>query len=170
SVNCHGRYVGLGPIILSVRSISVVLPSGERVEASPTVNGEIFYGVVGGYGGLGVIVEAELDLAENIRADRVSRTLTRDDYSEHFRRDVRASAAAMFHNADIYPPSYTRLRSVTWVPTTRTVTQPHRLMPLSRSYPLHRYFMWAFTETPTGKWRREFLIEPLLYLRRVVHW
>src|SRR6185436_11469517 len=74
------------------------------------------------------------------------------------------------HNADIYPPSYGRLRSVTWVPTTRTVTQPHRLMPLRRSYPLHRYFLWAFSETPTGKWRREFLIEPLLYLRRVVHW
>jgi len=30
SVNAHGRYVGLGPIILSVRSLKVVLADGTR--------------------------------------------------------------------------------------------------------------------------------------------
>ena len=40
SVNVHGRYMGLGPLILSVRAIRVVLMSGEVVEATPTENAE----------------------------------------------------------------------------------------------------------------------------------
>ena len=42
SVNAHGRYIGLGPIVTSVRSIKVVLPDGTLVEASRTENREIF--------------------------------------------------------------------------------------------------------------------------------
>jgi uncharacterized membrane protein YhaH (DUF805 family) len=35
SVNCHGRYVGLGPLVLSVRSISIVLADGTLRTAGP---------------------------------------------------------------------------------------------------------------------------------------
>lgn len=51
-MNAHGRYVGLGPLILSVKSIKVVLADGTLVEASPTHNADIFNGVIGGYGAL----------------------------------------------------------------------------------------------------------------------
>src|SRR5438309_5733966 len=70
SVNAHGRYLGLGPIILSVKSLKVVLADGTIVEASPTSNADIFYGVIGGYGGLGVIVEATLELTDNLKVRR----------------------------------------------------------------------------------------------------
>ena len=50
------------------------------------------------------------------------------------------------------------------------MTTPYRLQPHRRAYPLENYFLWAITETPFGKWRREFLIDPLLYLRSKVHW
>ncbi len=57
SVNVHGRYVGRGPIILSVRSLKVILADGALVEASPAQNPDIFNAVVGGYGGLGIITD-----------------------------------------------------------------------------------------------------------------
>lgn len=38
SVNCHGRYVGLGPLILSVSSIDLLLHDGKLLSASPTRN------------------------------------------------------------------------------------------------------------------------------------
>jgi FAD/FMN-containing dehydrogenase len=38
SVNSHGRYVGGGPVILSVASFRIVLPDGSLVEASPARN------------------------------------------------------------------------------------------------------------------------------------
>jgi len=69
SVNCHGRYIGLGPLILSVRSISVVMADGSLVNASPTENADIFYGACGGYNSLGIIAEVELDLADNVAVE-----------------------------------------------------------------------------------------------------
>src|SRR5438067_6426543 len=44
SVNVHGRYVGHGPLVLSVRSITLALMSGEVVRASRTENPDIFWG------------------------------------------------------------------------------------------------------------------------------
>ena len=41
SVNVHGRYVGLGPIILSVKAVKVVLADGSLVEATPVRNTDI---------------------------------------------------------------------------------------------------------------------------------
>jgi len=170
SVNVHGRYVGLGPLVLSVRAIAVVLADGELQEATPTRNAELFYGVVGGYGGLGVIVEAELELADNTRVERVTKKLPAAGYVDYFRKHVRDSRRAVFHNADLYPPRYEKVLSVSWLETERPVTEPHRLMPLRRRYPLHRYFLWAISETLSGKWRREYIIDPLFYFRSKVHW
>jgi FAD/FMN-containing dehydrogenase len=170
SVNCHGRYVGLGPVILSVREVALVLPNGELVRASPTENARLFYGAIGCYGAIGVIVEAELDLAENTRVERVNEKLPTAKYWQHFSDTVRSSGSAVFHNGDIYPPRYSRVRSVTWFKTKKAVTVPHRLQPHRRQYWLEKYVLWVMSEQKSGKWRREFLIDPFVYRRRIVHW
>jgi FAD/FMN-containing dehydrogenase/uncharacterized membrane protein YhaH (DUF805 family) len=170
SVNCHGRYVGLGPVILSVRWIRVLLMDGSLVKASATENSEVFYGSIGCYNAIGIIVEAELDLAENVAVKLTQKKIPRRDYPQYFRESVRDNPEAVFHNADMYPPDFSRLRSVTFAATTQKPTVKTRLMPLRDSYPVHRYFLWSFMETPFGAWRREHLIEPLLYLRPKIHW
>ena len=48
SVNAHGRYIGQGPLIRSVREITLVLADGSVVTASPTQHPELFFGAVGG--------------------------------------------------------------------------------------------------------------------------
>ena len=170
SVNVHGRYIGLGPLLLSLRWVKLALAGGDLVEASPAKNPEIFYGVAGGYGALGVIVEAELDLADNTRVERKQVKLAVADYWRYFREHVRNTPGVVFHNSDLYGPHYTTTRAVSWVETKRPVTAPYRLQPHRRSYPLENYFLWAVSETPFGKWRREFLIDPVLYLFSKVHW
>ena len=170
SVNCHGRYIGQGPVILSVRAIRIVLPDASVVDASPADNAELFYGAIGGYGALGVIVEAELELAPNVRVKRLNRKLAVHDYLTHFKSRIRGAREALFHNADLYPPDFNRVRSETWVETDEPVTEPRRLHEPGARYPLNRYFVWAVTETPLGKWRRERLIDPLVYARKKVHW
>jgi len=170
SVNVHGRYVGLGPLILSVRSIVIVLANGQAVTASRTENTDLFNGAIGGYGGLGIIVEAELELAENLRVERIAEKLPVQAYSEHFKNMRHGSRKAIFHNADLYPPHYASLRSVSWVETDKQATEPDRLMPLKKTYPLHRYYLWAVSETPFGKWRREFIVDPILFAGNKVHW
>jgi FAD/FMN-containing dehydrogenase/SAM-dependent methyltransferase len=170
SVNVHGRYIGLGPLVLSVRNLRLVLISGAIIEASPTENPELFYATIGGYGALGVIVEAELELADNTRIERRSVTMPLSEYGKFFRDNVRNSPQALFHNADIYAPKFIRVRATTWSRTALPATTPTRLQWQRRKHLLEKYFLWAITETPFGKWRREHLVDPLLFAKKTVHW
>lgn len=77
SVNCHGRYVGLGPLVLSVRRLKLVTHSGDIVDANRETHRDVFFGAIGGYGSLGVVVEIELDLVENKRVKRVDQVTSR---------------------------------------------------------------------------------------------
>src|SRR4029434_9738786 len=70
SVNAHGRYVGFGPLVSSVRSIEMVLADGSVVTAAPDSSAALFDAAIGGYGALGVITEVTLDLAENVHIKR----------------------------------------------------------------------------------------------------
>lgn len=170
SVNVHGRYVGLGPLILSVRAIKLVLADGSLVEASPTKNADLFYGAVGGYGGIGVIVEATLDLADNVRVKRVHQRMPLSEYLSWFRRHVRDSANAVFHNADIYPNDFTTVNAVTYRETQEAVTVPERLIPRDKSYRLNRFVYGVISEWPAGKWIRQHVIDPVLFRGEPVSW
>jgi len=169
SVNCHGRYVGLGPAILSVRALRLVMADGSLKDASPKENSTLFHAAIGGYGAIGIIVEAELDTAPNERVERVSRRMKTSDYLAYFREEVRGSDKAIFHNADLYPPHYRSIRATTWQRTTRAATSA-RLQTLRRHRALEQYMMWTVTEWPFGKARRQHLLDPLLFAGRKVHW
>lgn len=167
SVNCHGRYVGLGPLVLSLRSITLLTHDGELLTATPRDNADVFYAAVGGYGALGIIVEAELELADNLRLERVSRKMSLRRYGEFFRNHVRNDPAVVFHNADMVPPKFERVRAISWQVTDKPA---NRREPGTGGnlYLAERYMLWAITETPLGHVRREFLYEPLLYFRSTV--
>jgi FAD/FMN-containing dehydrogenase len=172
SVNCHGRYVGLGPVILTVRSIRLMLHEGEMIDASPEDNADIFYGAIGGYGALGIIVEATLDLAVNSRIERSSRKMALVDYPGFFQQTVRDDEKVVFHNADMVPPRFEKVRAISWRETNKPVNRKVRkLRKQGRSlYLAEKYMLWTITETRLGHLRREFLYETLLYLRPKVIW
>jgi len=170
SVNAHGRYVGQGPLILSVKSLVVVLANGELVQASPTENTEIFYGVIGGYGGLGIIVEVVLHLVPNTKIEREQIKLNVGDYRQYFFDYIRDDKKAIFHNADLYPPHYRTARAITWVTTDKPLTVNHRIIKKKKSYAIERYFVWTITTTFTGKWRREHIFDPIIYLKDKIAW
>jgi FAD/FMN-containing dehydrogenase len=168
SVNVHGRYIGLGPLVLSARSIKLVLADGSVVEASPTQNPELFYGAIGGYGGIGVIVEATLDLADNVNVKRHREVVPVREYASYFRTRIRDSAGVVFHNGDIFPDDYTSVSAVSYLRTDEPVTVPERLIPKERSYRLNRFVYWVISEWPLGKRIRQHVVEPLMYRGTVI--
>lgn len=170
SVNVHGRYVGLGPIILSVKSLDIILASGELVHASKEENKELFFAAIGSYNALGVIASAELELVDNVAVRRTHRKMKRSAYSDFFFNSIRTNKDVVFHNADIYPPLYKNVRAVSWTTTKKKPTEKIRLMPLAASYPIERYFIGAFSKSKFGKWRREYIIDPILYAKKKIHW
>jgi FAD/FMN-containing dehydrogenase len=170
SVNVHGRYMGLGPVISTVRSFRIVLADGTVVDASPTQNSEIFYGAIGGYGGLGVITQATLELADNVRVRRTRVTMPVSAYGAWFRRNVAGRPGIIFHNADIYPNEYDRISAVTFTRTDDSVTIADRLMPRQASYPASRIGQTVVTGWPGGKEIREHVLDPWLYRGTPVVW
>ena len=170
SVNAHGRYVGLGPLILSVRSIKVVLADGTVVEASPAMNSEVFYGAIGGYGGLGVIVEAVLELADNARLKRETQSMTVSEYRQFFFDHIRNRAETVFHNADLYPPNYTTANAVSYSVTNDALTTNERLTPAGQSYRVERFGFWIVSEWPFGKSFRRLVYDPLQRKEELVVW
>ncbi|HLD68557.1 MAG TPA: FAD-binding oxidoreductase [Pseudomonas sp.] len=170
SVNVHGRYVGQGPMVLSVRSIRLVLADGRVFEASPTENAELFYGAIGGYGGLGVIVEATLALDENRKIARQTQVMPLSTYREYFFAQVRDNPEVLLHNGVLYPGAYDKVRAVSYVQTEQPLTLEERLIPTDRDYKLTQLGIEIAGSSAGGRKVRETAIDPLLYRGDQVQW
>ncbi|MBD9656452.1 FAD-binding oxidoreductase [Pseudomonas sp. PDM12] len=169
SVNVHGRYVGEGPIVGSVKAIRVVLADGRVVDASSTDNAALFYGVIGGYGGLGVIVDATLGLAENTRIARESQVMALQDYRPWFYREVASQADLVMHNGILYPDDFSTVRAVSYRRTAAALTEPDRLGPLQQDSHLQRMGI-RLSGSSSGIKLREAALDPLLFRSPKVQW
>ena len=170
SVNAHGRYIGQGPLVRSVRDVTLVLADGSVVSASPTHRPELFYGAVGGYGAVGVIAHVTLDVVENSRVRREDEKMPVASYLDHFRRRVRDDSTVVFHNADIYPPAYETVNAVSYRKTTAPLTVQDRLRPPDQDAWSHRTAYEMITDWPKGKWMREQLLDPVIFRGNPVTW
>jgi FAD/FMN-containing dehydrogenase/uncharacterized membrane protein YhaH (DUF805 family) len=170
SVNCHGRYIGLGPVILSVNSIDVILADGDLIVATPSENKDLFFGCIGGYNALGIIVACELQVTDNIALRRSHLKMRRGEYRKYFKSSIRGNKEVVFHNGDLYPPHFKNIRAVSWTTTKKKPTVKTRLMPLAAAYPIERYFIGAFARSRFGKWRREYVIDPIMFAGKKIHW
>lgn len=66
SVNAHGWPTPYGPFGATVRSLRLMLADGTIVDCSRAQNAELFALAMGGYGLLGVILDLEVDMVENM--------------------------------------------------------------------------------------------------------
>lgn len=163
SVNVHGRYIGLGPVILSVKSFRIVLADGTLLNASPTENEEIFYTAIGGMGGIGVITDVTLALDDNVNVERKRELVDAKDYLDYFRKNVRDNKGVIFHNGDIYPTAFEKVSAVSWVVTDKAPTVSSRLIPQFKDYWKERAAWVIMSEWPQGRWIRQHIIDPILY-------
>jgi FAD/FMN-containing dehydrogenase len=170
SVNAHGRYIGRGPIVLSVKSIRLALADGEVVEASPQVHSDLFFGAIGGYGAIGVIVEATLWLTDDVRVERQTAVMPLRAYPAYFKSLVRDNPAVIFHNADLYPSAFTTVRISSYIQTSKPVTIPERLHPAHTDFSTDRRVMRIIADWPGGKWIRQHVVDPWIFRDDRVEW
>jgi FAD/FMN-containing dehydrogenase len=170
SVNCHGRYIGYGPIISSVLELKIVTASGEIITANRKVNQDVFDAAIGGYGGIGVIAEATLQLVDNIKVERSTQLLEADDYNTYFNTNIKNNKDVIFQNGDLYPPNYTQIRSVVWKKSTKELTDCDRLNSEDENYWLEANAAKLVSWGNSGKWIRENMIDPLFFIPEKVRW
>lgn len=169
SVNAHGRYVGNGPICHSVRALQIMLADGAVIEASRTHNTELFRAAIGGYGAIGVITEVELDLADNVRIERMEQSVPLAQYPAFFKNTIEGDKRCILHNADLIPPHFTTPVAITWKSTSKPLTEVQRLVPRGQTYHLQQNVIWALSELPYAD-RLQARLRPLLLDKPLVKW
>jgi FAD/FMN-containing dehydrogenase len=66
SVNAHGWPVPFGPFGATVRALRLMLADGTIITCSRSENPELFGLAMGGYGLVGIIIDLEVDMVENL--------------------------------------------------------------------------------------------------------
>jgi len=170
SVNCHGRYIGHGPIISSVLEIKLVTSSGDLITANRTQNQNVFSAAIGGYGGIGVIVETTLQLVDNVKVERQTKLVSVADYNDFFDKNIRNDKDVVFQNGDLYPPNFDVIHNVSWKKTDKDLTDEERVTPEGENYWLERQVMKLVSSGNFGKWIRRKMVDPILYSFDKVTW
>lgn len=170
SVNCHGRYIGHGPIISSIQNLKIVTASGEVIQANRQENTEVFKAVIGGYGGIGVIIEATLQLEDNVKVERQTKLVDVKDYLSFFRENIRNNPDVVFQNGDLYPPDYDKVQNVAWVKTNNPLTDTTRITPKDVDYSFETKLVEIVSWGDWGKWIRKTFIDPYIYSKDKVVW
>ena len=95
SVNAHGWPVPYGPMGATVRSLRMLLPSGDVVDCSPTENSNLFKLAMGGYGLIGVIIDLVVDMVPNSRLSPTYDTMAAMDFPTAFQTAIDDPAVTM---------------------------------------------------------------------------
>ncbi|MFB3387246.1 FAD-binding protein [Flavobacterium sp. LAR06] len=170
SVNCHGRYVGYGPIISSVLELKIITANGDIIIANRKVNQDVFYATIGGYGGIGVIAEATLQLVDNEKIERFHQVMPIEDYKAYFDKNIRNNSKVVFQNGNLYPPKYDKIMSISWEKTNIPLTDTDRLIDETQNYWLESNLSGVVSWGNSGKWIREYTIDPLYFIPKTVRW
>lgn len=170
SVNCHGRYVGKGPIANSIVALRMVAANGDVLDLDHDSQPALFHAVIGGYGGLGVVTEVELELDRNGRIAREAEFVALGDYPAWFRENIIDRDDAVLHNADLAPPDYDHPLAITWRRTDAPTTIAERLIPADRDYGREQSLIWAASELPYGDAVRERKVTRRQLQERPVVW
>lgn len=164
SVNCHGRYIGHGPIASSVVQLELVLADGSVVTTSRTENPELFRAAIGGYGGIGVITHVTLDLEDNVKVKRRVNKVSASEYLSFFESNIKDNDSVIFQNGDLYPPHFDEVNNVSWRITSDELTSVVRVNPKNEQYWLEPKLVNFVAGSDFGKWCRPNLLDPLYYL------
>lgn len=120
SVNCHGRDVRFGSISNTIHSLKIITSNGDLLECSHKRRADLFRGTIGGYGLLGIIVEAKLIVAPN---EKIKLKIIESDRIE-------CDKNAVFYNGTIYP-TQNIIHNNIWVPTNDKLTNEELTRPMN---------------------------------------
>lgn len=101
STNVHGWDHQMGSLINTVKSITIVDANGDIRKLDKDSQNQddknLFNSVIGGYGLFGIIIEAELELANDDVYSRQAEVISLNQYATHFKEDVQGKDDIALH-------------------------------------------------------------------------
>ncbi|MBI1870444.1 MAG: FAD-binding oxidoreductase [Chlamydiae bacterium] len=168
SVNAHGIDHCPGSIAPTVKSMHIMLSSGEIKTASPVENSELFRSVLGGYGLLGVILDVDLEVVDNEIYQWTRDFMNYRDFPEYYKKNIEnhSNIGLLYGRLSLSPTSY--LKEVIIHKYGKKLIET-KLPPLQ--FPKHTWInrlVINFSKTGNlGRWIRWMLekyVEPTLHL------
>lgn len=133
SVNCHGRDIEYGSIANTVMSLKIMLSNGNIILCDRTTNYELFRGIIGGYGLLGIIIEATLITTLNFKIKCII-TKSNSIPSNMSNNNI------IFYNANIYPTKMDDIYNYYWIKTNEYPTNFNLLKNTNQNYFMIKFF------------------------------
>ena len=97
SVNAHGMDHTAGSVADTVRSMRVMLADGSIVTASRTENVDLFDHILGGYGLFGVVLDAKLDVVDNVIYESHRQIIATSDFSDAWAKIEADPSVGLFY-------------------------------------------------------------------------
>ena len=155
SVNAHGVAHEPGQIAPTVRSMRVMLSSGEIEVTSRTENTDLFGAVLGGYGLSGVILDVDLDIVDNELYAWSTDYIDYQDFGDFYEREIvgRDEVALAYARLSIAPGSYLREVAVHRYEYIDFEAEPQQIRPAQRVWIKRLLFNLSKTGG-LGRWIR----------------
>lgn len=99
SVNVHGRDPFWGPMIESIKSITLINSNAEIIYADRDHNPELFKLAIGGYGLFGFIAEIELFVTNNYICEKKQTSMDYKEYPKYLKKNVLTDKNIQLHYA-----------------------------------------------------------------------
>ncbi len=155
SINAHGRDIAYGSVINGIQSIEILLADGTIVVADRHNNANLFRAAIGGYGLLGIITQATIELTENIELERKVYQCNVDNFKSLFESVIAPDKSVVFYNTDVFPKRYQECLITTWNKTTQSVTDETRLQEQnSRFYIVNKALEMFLRRVPLAQFSR----------------
>jgi len=127
SVNAHGRDIAYGSVVNGVRSVEILLADGTLLAADRHNKSDLFSAAIGGYGLLGIITQATIELTENTALERKVYQCDVSNFDDLFLNTIAKDKSVVLYNTDLFPKQYQQCLTTTWHTTTESLTNPTRL-------------------------------------------
>lgn len=156
SANIHGRQLGTTTIGTTVLSMRVLLADSSIKIVSRTENQDLFHAIIGGYGLIGIILEATLRLMENEMLEQTTIVLPIESLVSYFQSTVTSNHASrmlmarlsiapdhLFNEAVAIVLKKTHIQAPEKLTEERFVARDRLGLALSRHWPSMKKIRWA---------------------------
>ena len=164
SADIHGNDPNEGAIIDTIRAFRLLTGDGSVRTVSRIENPELFPLVVGGYGLFGVILDADLELTNDVAYERNSIVMDYKEYPPFFQRNILNNRLVGLHSAklSIAPESFlTELVATSYIKTDQKVDQDIFTLQQEENILRNKLFFGASRKTGVGKSARWLLEKKL---------
>ncbi len=193
AANIHGRQIATCTISTTILSLRVLFADGTIKTVSPTESPELFYGVIGGYGLLGLVLEVTLQLIDNEFLEQTMAIMPVEDLPKYFfdlRKsdpDLRLFAARLsivptnlLLEASIVTHKKTQTASPIALTDERNVLRDKFFLGFSRNFPKLKSACWRLERGLASQFGKKVLLTtnnakrppatPLKFLDRYSHY